>query len=370
MQFPLLLRGFVVLGVMLMHTAWFFNKGHAETMTTVSGMFLDIISLFAVPLFMFISGYLFVSRHRHANFYGLSFVKKMCLSVLSPYILFSLLYICGMYFFRDAEYTLADVARMIVTGNAAVHLGFFRALFGFFIFYPLIIKYFISCRRTKKLGWYFLIVILLQIGWKILNNIDFTNPVITNAILATTFLRYIAYFSFGIAAWLYRRQYLRWLDTHYWLLCLSLVIFIPLIALCWFAKYYWHNYHILEFICFPLNLFLYTIIISMIFRHANTLSAQDSLSERFVAYIGNYSFGIFLLHIIFMYVSVQVLTMLHITPVNIVFYPLLFVMMLGMSIAAMELLVKLPLHQYLIGNVSSLPEKELEKACKNKHLRK
>lgn len=354
MQFPLLLRGFVVLGIMLMHTAWFFNKDHTETLVTVTGMMLDLISLFAVPLFMFISGYLFVSRHRHANFYGLSFVKKMFLSVLWPYLLFSLLYIGGAYFFSNEYYTAADIFQMILTGSAAIHLGFFRALFGFFVFYPIIIKYFIKCRRLKKLGVYFAVVIALQIIWKIFNNIDFANDNIEYLIMATTFLRYIAYFSFGIAAWLYRRQYLRWLDTHYWLLCLSLVIFIPLTALCWVAKYYWHNYHILEFICFPLNLFLYTIIISMLFRYANTLEQQDTLSKRFVAYIGNYSFGIFLLHIVFMYLGVRLLNILAITPEKIIFYPLLFIIMLSLSLTSMELLVRIPLHQYLIGSVGKV----------------
>lgn len=354
MQFPLLLRGFVVLGIMLMHTAWFFNKDHTETLVTVAGMMLDLLSLFAVPLFMFISGYLFVSRHRHANLYGISFAKKMCLSVLSPYLLFSLLYVAGMYFFGNEHYTPSDIFQMILTGSAAIHLGFFRALFGFFVFYPIIIKYFIKCRRSKRLAIYFLVVIALQIIWKILNNIDFTSDVITYAIMATTFLRYIAYFSFGIAAWLYRRQYLRWLDTHYWLLCLMLLIFIPLTALCWVAKYYWHNYPILEFICFPLNLFLYTIIISLLFRYADTLEKQDTLSKRFVAYIGNYSFGIFLLHIMFMYLGVEGLSLLGITPEKLLFYPVLFIVMLSLSIGSMELLVRLPLHQYLIGSVGKV----------------
>ena len=36
MSFPLLLRGFVVLGVMLMHTTWYFSHAHAESWVTIS----------------------------------------------------------------------------------------------------------------------------------------------------------------------------------------------------------------------------------------------------------------------------------------------------------------------------------------------
>lgn len=73
MSFPLLLRGFVVLGVMLMHTTWYFSHAHAESWVTISEMLLDIISLFAVPLVMFVSGYMFISHNRHADYYKWSF---------------------------------------------------------------------------------------------------------------------------------------------------------------------------------------------------------------------------------------------------------------------------------------------------------
>ena len=78
MSFPLLLRGFVVLGVMLMHTTWYFSHAHAESWVTISEMLLDIISLFAVPLVMFVSGYMFISHNRHADYYKWSSAGCSC----------------------------------------------------------------------------------------------------------------------------------------------------------------------------------------------------------------------------------------------------------------------------------------------------
>lgn len=73
MNIALLLRGFVVLGVILMHTTWYFNKTYVESWVTLSEMVLDIIALFAVPLVMFVSGYMFISHNSHADHYKWSF---------------------------------------------------------------------------------------------------------------------------------------------------------------------------------------------------------------------------------------------------------------------------------------------------------
>lgn len=354
MQMILLLRGFVVLGVMLMHTAWFFKKAPGGSWETLSVMLLDIISLFAVPLFMFISGYLFISRHSHADKYGIGFCRKMFLSVLSPYLLFSLMYIVGACWVNNDKYSLDEIITMIITGSAAVHLGFFRALFGFYIFYPLIIRCFRYCQKQKVLPLYFAAVIILQLLWKCWNNLVVPGQEEAYLVMALSFLRYIAYFSFGMAACLYRRRLLSWTGRHYGLLNLLLLIFIPAVAGCWFARYYLHDYQILEFICFPLNLFLYTILIAMIFYSASSWSKQNNFRRYLIVYLGNYSFGIFLLHIIFMYCGDALLTLAGITPDTLIFYPLLFCLMLMMSVVAMELIMQLPFYQYFIGKTDKV----------------
>lgn len=53
-----------------------------------------------------------------------------------------------------------------------------------------------------------------------------------------------------------------------------LIIFIPLVTVCWSEKYYWKTYYILEFICFPLNMFLYTILIAMLFYHSEDIDRK------------------------------------------------------------------------------------------------
>lgn len=354
MNIALLLRGFVVLGVILMHTTWYFNQIYTASWVTLSEMVLDIISLFAVPLVMFVSGYVFISHNRHADNYKWSFFKKMFFSVLSPYILFSLFYVISAWLLFHQEYSFGEIIYLLVTGSSAIHMFFFRALFGFYIAYPLLLRYFNKKRKSKHLMSFFIQMMLLQLGWKIANNLDFTNEYINFLIGLTTFFRYIAYFTFGIAAYVYHKKILLWIDANHKLLAGVFILSLPAVIICWVAKYYWHSYHILDFVCFPLNLILYTITIAVLFRKAHTLYEKDTLCTRFVMYIGNYSFGIFLIHIFFMYLGAKLLEYMHLTPAYIYFYPILFILILSLSILSMELLTSVSWGHYFVGHVDKV----------------
>jgi peptidoglycan/LPS O-acetylase OafA/YrhL len=54
-------------------------------------------------------------------------------------------------------------------------------------------------------------------------------------------------------------------------------------------------------------MFLYTILIAMLFYHSEDIDRKNTLQKRFVLYLGNYSFGIFLIHIFFMYLCTEYL---------------------------------------------------------------
>lgn len=354
MSIVLVLRGFVVIGVMLMHTAWYFRQEHNASWVSVAEMLLDIISLFAVPLVMFVSGYIFISRHRHADHYKWSFFKKMCLSVLMPYVLFSLLYMAIACCFSDASYSWQQIGYLLLTGSSAVHMGFFRALFGFYAAYPLLLRWFNHSRWQCRLPWFFMQVMLLQLVWKIANNMTLTSQYAAGIVEALSFLRYVAYFCFGMAAYIYRKAFLRWIDTHHLWLIGMFSLSLPAVVFCWLEKYYWHGLRILDFVCLPLNLLLYSITIAVLFRYAHSLEENDCLSKRLMIYLGNYSFGLFLIHIIYMYAGSRLLTAIHLTPRSLAFYPLLFIIMLGLSLLSVELLAKKSWGCYWIGRVASL----------------
>lgn len=118
----------------------------------------------------------------------------MLLSVLSPYLLFSTLYIVTAFVFDGHTYTLGEIVVDMLTGSAAVHLGFFRALIGFYLVYPFLIRIFTKCRESGWLKYYFAAAAVLQISWKVLNNIQFETVWISYLLMGTMFLRYLVYF--------------------------------------------------------------------------------------------------------------------------------------------------------------------------------
>lgn len=196
-------------------------------------------------------------------------------------------------------------------------------------------------------------MMLLQVLWKIFNNLDFSNQYISFFVGLTTFFRYIAYFTFGMSAYIYQKELLNWISKNDRVLIFCFILSLPAVIICWIAKYYWHSYHILDFVCFPLNLILYTITIAILFKKAHSLHSKDTLCKRFIMYLGNYSFGIFLIHLIYMYLGDRFLEYLHFTPENIYFYPLLFLFILSLSIFSMEVLTSVSWGHYFIGHVGN-----------------
>lgn len=55
-----------------------------------------------------------------------------------------------------------------------------------------------------------------------------------------------------------------------------------------------------------------------------------------------------------MYCGDALLTLAGITPDTLIFYPLLFCLMLMMSVVAMELIMQLPFYQYFIGKTDKV----------------
>lgn len=118
-----ILRCFSLLGVILFHTMGFLDDHHLVDSSPIvlaiqkfSVYFVGI----AVPMFMFISGYLYKPVEKHDV---ISFVKKKAMRLLLPYFVFSSLIMLTGGFFSIKEFF-----------HGFWHLWFLWALFWCFIF--------------------------------------------------------------------------------------------------------------------------------------------------------------------------------------------------------------------------------------------
>ena len=147
---------------------------------------INVIYLFHMPLFMFISGYCF-NFNRSPNL--LSLIKNKAQRLLAPFIFTSLCvaipakYLGG--FWSDSSCVITDIILGQFVFFPSVHLWFVISLFEIFVIYYIIEKI-----RIKKGIVFWLVLLLLSITGTMLNKIpDFL------CVLST--IRYLFYFALG-----------------------------------------------------------------------------------------------------------------------------------------------------------------------------
>lgn len=132
-----LLRTLAIAGVVLIHTsaAWMTQAG------------LDIPNLytylnrsvsFAVPAFLFLSGFLLFHRRGLADDRHSAFLAGRLKTVLVPYLLWSLVYHFGFPHLgaRAAGPGVGGLVRNLLLGESAYHLYFVVLIFQFYLLYP------------------------------------------------------------------------------------------------------------------------------------------------------------------------------------------------------------------------------------------
>ncbi|MDD4620297.1 MAG: acyltransferase [Methanosarcina sp.] len=86
------LRGFAILAVVAIHTSANFTKIQNVNLLLTINVIIDVFSHFAVPLFIFISGFVLSIKYK-GQFSQKIFLQKRAKSILLPYIIFSTLYL-------------------------------------------------------------------------------------------------------------------------------------------------------------------------------------------------------------------------------------------------------------------------------------
>lgn len=112
-----------------------YNQGSSLQLgvTLINGL-----ALFAVPAFIFISGYTFMVIYRGKSISFVSFLKKRTLVLLLPYIGWSLVYYLDQLYFSASPFSLKGFAYCLLTGSAFYHLYFMPIIFQFYLlFIPL-----------------------------------------------------------------------------------------------------------------------------------------------------------------------------------------------------------------------------------------
>ncbi len=163
------LRGFAALAVIAVHISMHFTLFPGVSLPALLNAFVYVAAHFAVPVFMFISGW--VLALRYSGEYSLrTYYRRRARMILPAYLFFTALYLLipveGAIHLAGMPDPGAVVSALL-TGTAAYHLWFFVVIIQLYILYPLIIRGYDAFDRAGAVLYLLLTLLFFQILWNV-----------------------------------------------------------------------------------------------------------------------------------------------------------------------------------------------------------
>jgi len=117
---------------------WYvFEPGSLQFKTIIQ---INTLSKFAVPAFIFISGFVLFYVYSSRELRLIEFYKKRMFRVIIPYIIWSIIYILANYIAVGQPVNLKSLAYYFVLGKANYHLYYISLILQFYLVFPLLLK--------------------------------------------------------------------------------------------------------------------------------------------------------------------------------------------------------------------------------------
>jgi len=345
------LRGFGVLAVIAIHTTGYFTVVPYLNRLVVLNLWTDIISQFAVPLFISISGFVLAKKYR-GKFSLLRFYTKRIRGIIPQYVIFSLLYTIFNKSDLIQSNSLSTNIRLVMTSiinsDASYHLWFFAIIIQFYLFYPIIIKIYDFCKYRGRTELLITLLLILQTLWMVGMHTPYLSEFKLNL------MGFIFYFGIGI----YSLDHYDTLKRHFdrqtpllFSLAIALTIGASFFIIIGLLTGYRYNTIPAYFFIGPELIYpiLRVITFLLLYNLSKSLLAKKSFRAKLVHNIGIYSFGIYLIHIFFNQSAIKLLKTHNILFDNWRFYPIVYLTTLILSYLSVRLISFLPFSYFLIG---------------------
>lgn len=280
-------------------------------------IFFNISAKFAVPVFIFLSGFVLFYNYIQKDLTKelvVSFYKKRVTQILIPYLFFSIFYYAATQIFLTGDLSLTwnalfsvEFLEKLLIGKAYTHLYYIFIIVQFYLMFPL----FLYVLKKKPALSSHLIWIGFVLQWCfILLNAEFWQYPYRGSISFS----YFAYFLAGGFLGIYFEKYKRWIqlkkgDFH---------IAIPFIWIIWLFSTFYNVY--LYYFAFSAKTYLTnSIIFEIVFQLQSITASIVLLQLSFWIYnkwnkaivnclisLGTLSFGIYLLHPYFLFLYRQI----------------------------------------------------------------
>lgn len=348
------LRGFAILAVISIHVSAYYTQMPSINALTIFYILIGSFSGFAVPAFIFISGFVLYNKYRTINS-SIEFYRKRFSIMIPQYVIISTLHLILVFFAakvidHTVDFSPYAIILKYATGKAFYHLWFFVLIIQLYILYPYILDLYTTSKIKNQTIHVLLTTSVLVIVYRsFLESITY----IGNILL---FCGYLFFFIFGM----YVRDYYNLIEPK--LVRKENTIFMLgtyIISSSIYASYTIKSYnsyginnpdHTILILVNIYGLILSTIGIIALLNFSTYLSVKKPL--RCMSYIGNNSFAIYIVHATILCAIVIFFSKLGFNWENILFYPAIFILTIILSVICIECIKKLPKNEYLIGKVN------------------
>ena len=284
--FVQVLRAIAVFSVLIVHTTGYFTSLEFGYMQIVYA-FLDSIANIAVPLFVFVSGYVLTKVYAKGISYPW-YYKKRALRIFPAYIFFTTFY---FMFFNYQDLAFKKFLHSMLFADASYHLPYVLLIFQLYLLFPLLLK----INDTKLLIGSFLVQLV---------------SLLFNSSNILIFPSFLFYFVLGIYT---SKTNINLLSK----LRIPSNVVIPLILAC-LVTYFWIKGSLIfgGFRLIPesyswkadiTRYFLYIYLIVFIFFSRENFMRFFKKAQHFIVKVGNYSFGIYLIHVFYLTLIIRLI---------------------------------------------------------------
>ncbi len=161
------LRGFAALAVIAVHVSMNYTRIPGVNLLALLDIFVYIAAHFAVPVFIFVSGWVLAARYS-GDYSVREFYRRRARTILLPYLFFTCLYLLvtveGTIGFAGVP-APENVLEALLLGTAAYNLWFFVLIIQLYLLYPLIVRGYDLFDRSGAVLYLLLSLLFLQVLW-------------------------------------------------------------------------------------------------------------------------------------------------------------------------------------------------------------
>jgi peptidoglycan/LPS O-acetylase OafA/YrhL len=374
------IRGLAFLAVVYQHIIGGYTQRHDISIEDafMLGMVFNLVK-FAVPAFVFVTGVtLFYNYYEKLNY--VTFMRKRVVDIFIPFVIWTIIYY--LYIHRehlnwDLLYLLKSVGRELIIPASGYHLWYIVMIFQFYLLFPLLLILFKWCAaRISYLkiitGAALIYGILMWLSSDYLMRQHESFPYLLEKLVKYRSLNGLMYFFYFLMGAIAALSLYKWRDVLSKLLPLNIMLFI--------IAYIWVGYELVAGSPARINLnyatslkpsmFVFTVLhMLLLYSYSVKTAAVKSYISKFLSYIGHYSYGAFLVHVLAIHLIFRAMNHLEIRPdLNyLIMSFIMFVVVSLVSVGVTVLISYIPYAKLLIG---SFPAAGSKRGRQNKNMEK